>query len=80
MHESTVLPTVQLSDFKDKLTGESHHHGADSHQHKFFQGEPKGSNAAPSEGKIGHHGGAATIDSKVGGHHHQSSAQDAERI
>lgn len=81
MHESTVLPTIQLKDFKDKLTGASHHHGADSHEHKFFEGQPKGANAPATQGVLGSHEGAATIDSKTqSAGHHSSAAEAAERV
>lgn len=38
--------------------------------HTDFGGEPKSAPGQATEGVIGSHAGAATIDSKVGGHHH----------
>ena len=68
VHESTVLPTVSLDEFKNKVHGETH--GSEGHSHKHFGGEPKTAPGQASEGTIGSHAGAATIDSKAGGHHH----------
>jgi hypothetical protein len=70
VHESTVLPTVSMDEFKSKLTGSEHQHGAQGHHHSHFQGEPKSAPGQAAEGVIGSHAGAATIDSKAGGHHH----------
>lgn len=70
VHESTVLPTVSMDQFKSKLTGDGLHHGDKSHTHSHFGGEPKSAPGQATEGTIGSHAGAATIDSKVAGHHH----------
>ena len=68
VHESTVLPTVSLDEFKGKVHGETH--GDKSHHHSHFQGEPRSAPGQASEGTIGSHAGAPTIDSKAAGHHH----------
>jgi hypothetical protein len=62
VHESTVLPTVSLDEFKAQHANTSGEvHGESSHKHAFYQGEPKaagttGSHSHSSTGTNHHHG------------------------
>jgi len=40
VHEHTVLPTISLDSFKQKIGGE-HHHTDKTHDHQYYEGAPR---------------------------------------
>lgn len=53
VHESTVLPTLTMDEFRAKFSREIHNHGDPAHSHQFYGGNPKVQDGSASSASYG---------------------------